>query len=193
MGNARAADSAGPALHGGSPGTGMGLSPTKPCLGSRGSSWPTAAAQGALWDPSGMRAWSRVNVVGKRGCARRAAGMGQIGISVGSVLFQTLQGEPRMREWGPSVQKSMHRDGVIPVLSSPGHHPRGGIGIIPISSTMELLCACPSLPGAELVALRCPPLGVPPSALLFLGASVPRSGSLSVFIFHAHLWGTAQI
>lgn len=40
------------------------------------------------------------------------------------------------------------------------------------------------------------PLSVPPSALLFLGASgraEPHSGSLSVFIFYAHLWGTAQI
>lgn len=39
------------------------------------------------------------------------------------------------------------------------------------------------------------PLSVPPSAPLFPGASgraVPHSGSLSVFLFYAPLWGTAQ-
>lgn len=99
---------------------------------------------------------------------------------------------------------------VTPVLSSPGHHPRAvgraGVGIHPsrhhsqswdpsqsrhISSAVELLCVSPSLSGAGLVALRCPPSVSPLQPCCFLGpvAELCLIQALYLFSFSMHTSG----
>lgn len=87
----------------------------------------------------------------------------------------------------------------IPVLSSLRHHPggvgRAGIGIHPSSQCHGAALCVPFPVWSRTGGFKLSPFGLPPDPCCFLGAcgrAAPRSGSLSAFIFYAHLWGTAQ-
>lgn len=112
--------------------------------------------------------------------------------------------ECRIEERGPSMQKSMHGDGVIPIPqgqkpSQSCHHRDiipgvwGGLGLgsIPPPSDTELLCASPSLSGAGLVALSCPPSASPRIPAAFLGpvAELRLVQALYLLSFSMHTSG----